>query len=474
MPFTAYDPSTGHFIASHSTLDAAQREHLLARIHATQQRWRHHSVADRSVWVRALAFSLRNHREALADALSHEMGKPIIAARAEVDKCANLCDTAPALASVALVSGALVSETLSDGAVAHVEVRYQPLGTVLAIMPWNFPYWQALRFAVPTLLAGNGVVIKPAPSVPTSGLLLAQCMRDADTVAAREGAPVAPCDVAFVEQGDIDEVIADVRIVGVTLTGSDRAGRHVAQVAGAHLKKVVLELGGSDPFIVLDDADVVRAATIAVSARTVNSGQSCVAAKRFIVCDAVYDEFITRFVDGMRSLIVGDPRDEHTQIGPIATASVRAGLAAQVDRSVARGARVLLGGRPSDQPGFYYPPTVLVDIPDDAPASCEELFGPVAPVFRVRDVDEAISRANRSPYGLGASVWTSSSHHAERCIAELDAGMVFINDMVISDPRYPFGGVKQSGVGRELGPIGFREFTNQQTVRFLHRLPHPR
>ena len=463
MPFTAYDPTTGLFTASHPTLDAAQRDRMLSRVHRLQGEWRRLTVPQRTVWVKALGAALRVHREPLALALTQEMGKPIVAARAEVDKCASLCEVAPSLAALSLEN-----DTLIDDAEVHVELRYAPLGTVLAIMPWNFPYWQALRFAIPTLLAGNGVIIKPAPSVPTSGLILAQCLRDADIAASQQGAAAAPCDIAFIEQFDIDDVIADERIVGVTLTGSDRAGRHVAQVAGAHLKKVVLELGGSDPFIVLSDADVERAATVAVLARTVNSGQSCIAAKRFIVCDAAYDAFVTRFVEGMRALVVGDPRHERTQVGPIATQAVRDGLADQVRRSIANGARAILGGDDTRQPGFFYPPTVLVDIPDGAPAACEELFGPVASVFRVRDVDEAVARANDSPFGLGASVWTSSARDAEHCIAELDAGMVFVNDMVVSDPRYPFGGVKQSGVGRELGPLGFREFTNQQTVRFLH------
>ncbi len=463
MPFVARNPTTGELLDSLPSLDANAREALLGRTHARQQQWRYCTIEERAQFIRALGSTLTRHREALAHALTREMGKPIGAARAEVDKCASLCVQAPDMAREALLP-----KTLVDDNVAIVTLRYDALGTILAIMPWNFPYWQALRFAIPALLAGNGVLVKPAPSVPGSARLLQQCIDEARLDATSAGAPDAPCDIALFEHEVLDSVIADPRIVGVTLTGSDRAGRHVAQVAGAHLKKVVLELGGSDPFIVLPDADIDRAAAVAVSARTVNSGQSCVAAKRFIVCDDIYDAFLERFVAGMRALVVGDPADERTQVGPIATSTVRDGLIAQVRRSIERGARALVGGDAAGLPGYFYPPTVLVDIPDDAPAAREELFGPVASVFRVRDIDDAITRANDSPFGLGASVWTQNDAWAERCIARLDAGMIFINDMVVSDPRYPFGGVKQSGVGRELGPIGFREFTNLKSVRRLH------
>lgn len=460
MPFSATDPTTGTQLYEVPALDANAREALLTTVHAEQRVWRTRGLADRTQFVSALGTALTAQREALAMALTREMGKPISAARAEVDKCALLCEQAPAMAF-----HALATETLVDDASAVVTVRYEPLGTVLAIMPWNFPYWQALRFAIPALLAGNGVIIKPAPSVPESARILQQCLDDA-----RAFAGAAPCHVALLDIDDIDTVIADPRIAGVTLTGSDRAGRHVASVAGQHLKKVVLELGGSDPFIVLPDADVARAANVAVSARTVNSGQSCIAAKRFIVCDAVYDEFVERFTAGMASLVMGDPRDEHTQIGPIATASVRDGLVAQIASTLAQGARAVLGGHVGGFAGYFVPPTVLVDVPHHAAAACEELFGPVAAVFRVSDVAEAVSLANATPYGLGASVWTRNAELAELCIASLDCGMVFVNDMVVSDARYPFGGVKRSGLGRELGPIGFREFTNQKTVRLRRPL----
>lgn len=460
MSFKVTDPTTGAAIHEVPALSERERDTLIERVTAEQRAWRAASLETRSRFSEALASAFRAHHEALSFLLVQEMGKPIAAARGEVDKCIRLCETAPDLAR-----RALADEIVLDDAQAEVRVRHDPLGVALAIMPWNFPYWQALRFAIPALLAGNGVLIKPAGSVAGAARLMEQCAREASAHAQTSGAPAAPVHTLFVEHEDIDGIIADPRIAGVTLTGSDRAGRHVAKVAGEHLKKVVLELGGSDPFIVLPDADVERAASVAVSARTVNSGQSCIAAKRFIVCDAVYDDFIERFANGMRALVVGDPRDERTQVGPIATESVRDGLARQVAESIARGALALVGGEPVSGPGYFYAPTVLVDIPDDAPAAREELFGPVASVFRVPDTDAAIARANDSPFGLGASVWTNDRAVADDVAARLDAGMVFVNEMVVSDPRYPFGGVKQSGMGRELGLAGFREFTNQKTVR---------
>ncbi len=461
MTFTVTNPTTGEFIHEVATLNATEREALLAKVDEKQRIWRSSSQEQRAAFTRALARALRKHKEALASLLTQEMGKPIKAARSEVDKCALLCDLAPELALRALADNVLL-----DDETALVKVRYDPLGVVLAVMPWNFPYWQALRFIVPALHAGNGVLLKPAASVAGGAQLLEECMREASREAENENdAPAAPVFTAFIEHEAIAEMIADDRIVGVTLTGSDRAGRAVAEVAGANLKKVVLELGGSDPFLVLPDANIKKAAKTAVSARTVNSGQSCIAAKRFIVCDSVYDEFIELFAKGMQSLTVGDPQNEETDVGPIATSRVRDDLAAQVQKSVDAGARAIVGGEITDSVGNFYPPTVLVDIPDSAPAAREELFGPVASVFRVSNVNEAISRANDTPFGLGASVWTENMVDADRCVASLDAGMVFVNDMVASDPRYPFGGVKQSGVGRELGELGFREFTNQKTVR---------
>ena len=461
MTFRVTNPTTGEFIHEVATLNAREREALLADVHEKQLRWRISNQGQRAAFTRALARALRKHKESLASLLTEEMGKPIKSARSEVEKCALLCDLAPDLAL-----RALADEILVDDETALVKVRYDPLGVVLAVMPWNFPYWQALRFIIPALHAGNGVLLKPAASVAGGAKLLEQCMREASTEAeTNSGAPAAPVFTAFIEHEDIADLIADDRIVGVTLTGSDRAGRAVAEVAGANLKKVVLELGGSDPFLVLPDANVEKAAETAVAARTVNSGQSCIAAKRFIVCSAVYDEFLERFASGMKALVVGDPRDEKTDVGPIATRSVWDDLAEQVQKSRDEGARAIVGGEKINGAGYFYPPTVLVDIPDSVAAANEELFGPVASVFRVANIEEAIARANDTPFGLGASVWTKNMSDADRCVESLEAGMVFVNDMVASDPRYPFGGVKNSGVGRELGAIGFREFTNQKTVR---------
>ncbi len=463
MDFRAFNPATGAFLYSLAPITPVASEVLLARIDAEQRDWRVVSVANRCAFVTALGAVLRARRDTLANALVQEMGKPISAARAEVDKCAALCEIAPSIAMRALAD----DQPVSDNRVS-VRVRYEPLGCVLAIMPWNFPYWQALRFAVPTLLAGNGVLIKPATSVPGPAHLLDQCVQEARAVVSGGTLPPAPLHTAMLALDVIDDVIGDPRIVGVTLTGSDRAGRHVAQVAGKHLKKVVLELGGSDPFLVLPSAHVARAAQMAVTARTVNTGQSCVAAKRFIVCEEVYEEFTALFLAGMRALVVGDPSDEQTQVGPLATAAIRDGLRVQVQRSMEYGAVRLLGDDSDRGPGYFFPPTVLVNIPEHAPAACEELFGPVAAVFRVPDTAAALACANRSPFGLGASVWTTDPAEAQHCAQVLDVGMVFVNDIVVSDARFPFGGVKQSGVGRELGLAGFREFTNQKTVAIRH------
>ncbi len=465
MPFVATDPSTARHLYSVPSLDAEARDALLQRVAEEQRLWRACTPAQRGAFITALAQALQGHRDALALALTTEMGKPIAAAGGEVDKCIHLCTIAPTLAQAALRDELLFTEPDTSA-----YVRYDPIGVVLAIMPWNFPLWQALRCAVPCLLAGNGILIKPAPTVPGPARLLAQCLHEARNAVASLGVPRAPCDIALFEHGAIADVIADTRIAAVTLTGSERAGRQVGAVAGAALKKVVLELGGSDALLVLPDADVARAASCAVASRTVNGGQSCIAAKRFIVCDAVYDRFLDHVVVGMQALAVGDPREPATHVGPLATAEARATLDRQVRESVALGARVAWVGVTPESSGYYYPPTVLVDVPLHSPAATEELFGPVAAVFRVATCDDAIALANATPFGLGASVWTDSATDAARCIAELDVGMVFINDMVVSDARMPFGGIKRSGMGRELGALGFREFTNPKTVR-SHHLP---
>jgi succinate-semialdehyde dehydrogenase/glutarate-semialdehyde dehydrogenase len=341
-------------------------------------------------------------------------------------------------------------------------VRYQPLGVVLAVMPWNFPFWQVFRFAAPALMAGNIGLLKHASNVPQCALAIEQIFR-------RAGFPEGAFQTLLVGSDVVQRVLEDPRVAAATLTGSEPAGRSVAAIAGKQIKKTVLELGGSDPFIVMPSCNLEQAVATAVKARTINNGQSCIAAKRFIVATEIYEEFTRLFVAGMKALRVGDPLNESTDIGPLATKQILNDLEEQVQGSVAAGARLLAGGqRPTLEgalaAGHYYEPSVLVDIPTDAPAYCDELFGPVASVFRVADIDEAIDLANATSYGLGAAAWTNDSREQERFAAEIEAGSVFINGMVASDPRLPFGGIKNSGYGRELGVFGIREFVNIKTV----------
>ncbi len=457
MSFRAINPFSAEPLVDVPAFDAPTIERIVRESVDAQREWRQRTLEQRSRFITRLGALLLEERDALALRCTLEMGKPIAAARAEVEKCAALCDMA-----VQLAPRALAPERITEDTLGAWRVEYQPLGVLLAIMPWNFPYWQAMRVIVPNLLAGNAVLHKPAGSVPNCAqqlhALIAQAARERDASPA-----LAP--LFLVKSDDIGDLIADPRIAAVTLTGSEAAGRSVATTAGKHLKKVVLELGGSDPFVVMPDADVERAARAAVTGRMVNSGQSCIAAKRFIVCDDVYDAFLASFTKRVKALRVGDPQLPHTEVGPLATGDLRDTLHTQVSESVAAGARIAAQARVPDGPGFFYPPTVLVDVPDGCPAADDELFGPVASVFRVAHADEAIARANNTRFGLGASVWTSDPRLAARCVAELEAGMVFVNEVVASDARVPFGGIKQSGMGRELGSIGFREFTNMKTVR---------
>ena len=336
-------------------------------------------------------------------------------------------------------------------------MRYEPLGPVLAIMPWNFPFWQVFRFAAPALIAGNVGVLKHAANVP-------QCALAIEKIFCRAGFEEGAFQALLIEAKQVEKVIVDPRIKAVTLTGSEKAGSEVASIAARQIKKSVLELGGSDPFIVMPSADFESALETAVKARTINSGQSCIAAKRFAVADEIYDRFLDQFVQRMRELKVGDPFDETTEIGPLATEHILVGVHDQVQKSIALGAKLLTGGNRIHGPGFFYEPTVLVDVPKESPAYREEVFGPVASVFRVRDAADAIELANDSTFGLGASAWTNDPAEKELFASELEAGMVFINAMVASDPRLPFGGVKRSGFGRELGAMGIREFTNAKTI----------
>jgi succinate-semialdehyde dehydrogenase/glutarate-semialdehyde dehydrogenase len=382
-----------------------------------------------------------------------EMGKPLQAARDEAAKCAATCRWYAEQAE-----RLLAPETLVDDAQGTGRVILQPLGVILAVMPWNFPFWQVVRFAAPALVAGNVGLLKHASNVPQCALALEELFREA-------GAPSGVFQTLLIEAKRVEALLGDPRIAAATLTGSEGAGSAVGAAAGRHLKKVVLELGGSDPFVVMPSADLEAAVKTAITARTINNGQSCIAAKRFVVHTDVYDAFVERFTAGMRALRVGDPSDAATQIGPLATAQVRDDVADQVRRSVEGGARLATGGEALPGAGFYYQPTVLADVPRDAAAVREEVFGPVAPVLRARDLDDAIALANDTPYGLGSSAWTRDPDEIRRFEEELEAGSVFINAMVVSDARLPFGGIKRSGHGRELSAAGLREFVNVKTVR---------
>jgi len=455
MPIASVNPFTGETLRTFEADDEARIEEKLARARTAFDKWRREPVAARSDVLRAAARILDDERELFAALATREMGKTISAARDEVAKCALTCRYYADSAAVFLRKEPIDGDDQA--------VWLEPLGVVLAVMPWNFPYWQVIRFAAPALAAGNVGLLKHASNVPQCALALADLFR-------RAGAPDGAFQALLVAGDRIEGIIADPRVAAATLTGSEAAGRSVGGAAGKHLKKSVLELGGSDPFIVLGSADLERAVATAVKARVVNNGQSCIAAKRFIVLDAQYEAFASRFVEAMRALKVGDPARDDTDVGPLATPAIRDEVAKQVDESVARGARLLLGGERPRGAGSVYPPTVLGDVPGDAPAAREEVFGPVAALFRARDAEDALAIANRSPFGLGASVWTRDRNEALWFARELEVGSVFVNDMVASDPRFPFGGVKLSGYGRELGPFGLREFVNVKTVR-MKQLP---
>ncbi len=445
------NPTTGETLRTftpHGRADVAER---LARAAIAFTAYRRTDLAARAGWLRRAADLLDAEREPTARLMVTEMGKTVRAARSELEKCADACrwyaDAGPRL---------LADEPVS-GTPRPSRVVFLPLGAVLAVMPWNFPFWQVVRCAAPALMAGNVALLKHASNVP-------QCALALESLFARAGLPAGVFQALLVESDAVGDVIADPRIAAVSLTGSAGAGAAVAAAAGRHLKKTVLELGGSDPFIVLPSADLDAAAATAVTARTINNGQSCIAAKRFLVHAAVYDAFVARLVDGLARLRVGDPQRDDTDLGPLATRAGRDTVAGQVAAAIAAGARLLLGGHALDGPGWFYAATALADVPRDSPAYREEVFGPVALVFRVRDVDEAIAIANDSPYGLGSSVWTNDPGERERCVRELEAGMTFVNAMVASDPRLPFGGVKHSGWGRELDRYGIHEFVNVKTV----------
>ena len=455
MAIAVINPTTGTTEKSFTAHDAAEVERRIALAERAVQTLRGTDFAQRALWMLATADLLEAEAEQVAVMMVREMGKPIAQARGEALKCVKNMRFYAENAERFLADEPLENPSAVNASAAGA--RYEPLGVVLAVMPWNYPLWQVIRFAAPALMAGNTGVLKHASNVPESALYL-------DTLFTRGGFPEGAFTTLLIGSAEVEAIIADPRIKAVTLTGSEPAGRAVGSQAGAAVKKAVLELGGSDPFIVLPSADLEAAATMAVTARTINNGQSCVAGKRFIVHTDVYDRFTELFVEKMAALIVGDPLDESVQVGPLATRSGRDELAELVDDAIAQGATVLTGGRVPDGEGFFYPPTVIADLPADARLVMEEAFGPVATVYRAADVDEAVAIANQTPFGLSSAVWTTDPDEQERVARDLDAGAVFINGMTVSYPELPFGGIKNSGIGRELAAAGIREFCNLKTV----------
>ena len=460
MSIASVNPATGEILQTFNPLTDAEVQEKLAKADAAFRRHRQTSFADRAAKMARAGEILEAEKRGVARIMTLEVGKTLKSSVAEAEKCAAACRYYAENAERLLAD----EQFEVDGARAFT--RCLPLGPVLAIMPWNFPLWQVIRFAAPALMAGNVGLLKHAPNVPQCALFLEDLFR-------RAGFEEGIFQALLIETEQIPSVLDDPRVVAATLTGSERAGSVVAAQAGLKIKKTVLELGGSDPFIVMPSADLAVAAGIAVTARTLNNGQSCIAAKRFLVHEAIADDFTRRFVDGMASLSVGDPMADTTDVGPLATPKILEALEVQVQQSVEAGAKVLTGGHRLGGPGNFYAPTVLTDIPQDAPAYSEELFGPVALLFRVHAMDDAIRQANDSPFGLGSSVWTSDPAEQKRFINEIEAGMTFINSMVASDPRLPFGGIKHSGYGRELSGCGLREFVNLKTVWIKEAVEQP-
>ncbi|NUL44540.1 NAD-dependent succinate-semialdehyde dehydrogenase [Cellulosimicrobium funkei] len=445
------NPATGQTVATFEAHTPEDVDQILARAFEAQRLWRQVPVAERAQKLHRVAAVLRAGKTRYAQMITLEMGKPISEALAEIEKCAVTAEYYAENATAFLAEEQIASNATESGVV------FDPLGVVLAVMPWNYPFWQFFRFAAPALAAGNATVLKHANNVPQAALAVAEVLTEA-------GLPDGLFATLLIPSSRVASIISDDRISAVTLTGSTEVGSIVASQAGTALKKQVLELGGSDPFIVLADADVAQAAQTAVKARFTNAGQSCVNAKRFIVHEDIADQFVEAFVSHVQQLIVGDPTEEATQIGPMARANLRDELHAQVQSTLEAGATLRTGGHPLDQDGFYYAPTVLDHVTPGQAAFDEETFGPVAAVIRVSSTEEAIALANQTEFGLAASVWTSDTSTAKSLARQIEAGAVFINGMVASDPRLPFGGIKRSGYGRELGSYGIREFTNIKTL----------
>ena len=451
MPIATINPTTGEKLKEFSPFDDAEIEKRLKRAEDAFRKYRRTTFTERSELLHAVTELLFQEKEKFAEIVTLEMGKLFRDSVAEIEKCARGCRF------YAENGERFLEDEPAQTDAAESYVQYQPLGPVLAIMPWNFPFWQVFRFAAPALFAGNVGLLKHASNVP-------QCALAIEEIFCRAGFDDGVFQTLLIEPEQVKKLIVDPRVKAVTLTGSDKAGSAVASTAAGEIKKSVLELGGSDGFIVMPSADFERALSTAVKARTINTGQSCIAAKRFIIADQIYDEFLDQFVARMRALKIGDPMDETTEIGPLATEQILQDVHDQVQKTIAAGAKLLTGGNRIHGPGFFYEPTVFVDVPKESPAYREEVFGPVAAVFRVRDAHDAMELANDTTFGLGSSAWTNDPEEQELFASDLDTGMVFINAMVASDPRLPFGGVKHSGFGRELGAAGIREFTNTKTI----------
>jgi succinate-semialdehyde dehydrogenase/glutarate-semialdehyde dehydrogenase len=450
MQYRTLDPNTGELVESYPTPDEREVEKALERAASGFSIWRHSKLSERRHLLLRIAALLEERATELAKTMALEMGKPLAEGEAEAKKCAWVCRYYAEEGEGFLEP----KDYESDGSRAFL--RFDPLGPILAIMPWNFPLWQVFRFLAPALTAGNVAVLKHAPSVPRSALAIGTLLEDAE-------ASKGLFQNLFLTNEQAAKVMADPRIRGVTLTGSARAGKEIGSIAGARLKPLVMELGGSDPFIVFEDADIDQAAEIGALSRCINSGQSCIAAKRFVVHSTVLREFVDRFVEQIKMRRVGDPMDRTVQIGPLARADLRDELDRQVRASVEKGAETWFEAEAPDR-GFFYPPTVLTNVPEDTPARVEELFGPVAVLVPFATEDEALAIANQTAFGLGASLWTENEERAERLVPEIEAGAVFVNGLVKSDPRLPFGGIKESGYGRELGQEGLLEFVNRKTV----------
>ncbi len=454
MAIATVNPATGETVKTFAEMSEADVERCLATAAAAHASYRLTGLDDRAAWMRRAAGILDDEQDQVASMMTTEMGKTLAAARQEVAKCATACRYYADHAA-----GFLADEPADAGAVGaeRAYASYQPLGPVLAIMPWNFPLWQAMRFAAPALMAGNVGLLKHASNVPQTALFLQDLF-------SRAGFPAGVFQTLLVSSGRVEALLRDDRVTAATLTGSGPAGQSVAAIAGSEIKKVVLELGGSDPFIVMPSADLEAAARVAAFARCLNNGQSCIAAKRFIAHTAVYDEFERRFTEQMAGQVVGDPMADGTDVGPLASEQQRDDVEKLVADAVAQGAKVLCGGAAPDQPGFYYPPTVLAGITPEMRVHTEEVFGPVATLYRVDDIDAAVELANGTEFGLGANAWTNDEAERSRFVRDLASGMVFINGNVTSYPQLPFGGVKNSGHGRELSAHGIREFCNIKSV----------